>query len=75
MIDIYDHRKFYVNEKLEFALFYDSKIVDKGLILKTFLESKEWKSFCHYFSFKVSSTKISKDLKEVHIVGHFGKKS
>lgn len=62
-----EHRCFYVNGKLEFALFFDPTIKDKQLIIKTFLESKDWKWYESYFKVKVIKTEITKDLKEVHI--------
>lgn len=61
------HRKFYVNGKLEFALFYDPKEKNKQEIEKNFLDSHMWKSWANYCNLKVISVDISKDLKEVYI--------
>ena len=61
------HRKFYVNDRLEFALFYDALITDKDKILKDFLDSSLWKCHESYCKLKIVSTKISEDLKEVWI--------
>jgi hypothetical protein len=63
-----DHRLFYVNGKLEFALFYDKSIKDKEIIINTFLESKDWKWYKSYYEVKkVKKIEVSKDLKEFRI--------
>ena len=61
------HRKFFVNNKLEFALFFDAKIKDKDKIIQDFLESKDWKWHLNYFNVTVTKTTISKDLMEIYI--------
>lgn len=61
------HRCFYVNGKLEFALWYDSAIVDKEKIIKDFLESRDFKFLADYCGWKVKKTEISDDLKRVDI--------
>jgi len=61
------HRKFYVNGKLEFALFYDLKINNKEQILKSFFESKDWKFMANYCDWKVKSVEVNSDLTEVYI--------
>ena len=62
------HRLFYVNDKLEFAKFYDPKIIDKEIIIKNFLESKDWEFYKDVWEVrKVKNIEISPDLKEVRI--------
>jgi hypothetical protein len=62
------HRLFYINDVMEFALFYDSKVIDKKLILDTFLESKNWKFYCQTYEVKrILKSKVSDDLKRVDI--------
>jgi hypothetical protein len=62
------HRLFYVNGELEFALFYDPKIVDKSTIINSFLESRDWKWYMQVYDLKkVEKATISKDLKRVDI--------
>ena len=63
------HRLFYVNDVLEFALFYDPRVTDKETIIKTFLDSKEWKFYEFTYEIKkVKKAEISEDLKIVKIV-------
>lgn len=61
------HRLFYVNDKMEFALFYDASIKDPKVIVDSFLASKDFKCQAAYCGWKVKNTKISKDLKRVDI--------
>ena len=61
------HRLFYVNDKLEFALYYNDAIKDPKQIVADFLASKDFKFMAQYCGWKVKSTKISKDLKRVDI--------
>lgn len=61
------HRKFYVDGKLEFSLFFDQNIKEKEKILKLFLEDKLWKWHCKYFGLEIEKTNFSKDLTEVYI--------
>lgn len=70
-MDLTNHRKFYVNDKLEFALFYDKKVKDKDTIINTFIESKDWKSFVNYCKFNLTDIRVSKDLSEVFVTGTF----
>jgi hypothetical protein len=63
------HRLFYVNDVLEFALFYDPRVTDKETIIKTFLDSKEWKFYEFTYEIKkVKKAEISEDLKIVKII-------
>lgn len=63
-----DHRQFFINDKLEFALFYDKKIKDKEKIIEDFLKGLDWKSFAIYSKVKkIIKTEVSKDLKKVFI--------
>lgn len=62
------HRSFFVNDKLEFALFFDPNIKDTEKIINDFLESKDWKWFKDFYNIKkIKKTEISKDLREVRI--------
>lgn len=61
------HRKFYVDGKLEFGLFFDENITDQNTIISEFLATKDWKSFSEYCKVKFSSYKFSKDMLEVFI--------
>jgi hypothetical protein len=62
------HRLFFVNAKLEFALYFDPKIKDKDLILKNFFDSKDWKWYEKLWEVKkVIKTTISDDLREIRI--------
>lgn len=62
------HRLFYINNILGFALFYDSKIIDKDTIIKNFLESSDWKFYERIWEVKkIVKTSISEDLKEVRV--------
>jgi len=62
------HRVFYINDKLEYALFYNKEIVDKEKIKDNFLAGKDWKDFSRYNDVKsIISFIVSEDLKTVHI--------
>jgi hypothetical protein len=62
------HRLFYINDKLEFALFYDKSLVDKDKIKNSFLNGKDWKDYERYNKVtSITSFNISDDLKVVNI--------
>lgn len=63
------NRLFYINDKLEFSLFYDPTIVDKDLIIKKFLDSKDWEFYKSIWEIKkVKKIDISDDLMVVRVL-------
>ena len=69
------HRLFYVNGKLEFALFYDKSVTDKEKIKENFLKDRDWLSFERYNQIKtIKSFEVSDDLKEVRIEARLNKR-
>jgi len=60
-------RDFYIKDKLEFSLFFDASVVDKDVIMQTFLDSNVWKSHASIFEWKYVSAKFSEDLSRVDI--------
>ena len=62
------HRLFYVNGKLEFAIFYDPSVIDKDIIRANFTSSKDWKAFLRQNEVKsVKNFDFSDDLTTVQI--------
>lgn len=61
------HRNFFINGKREFAVFFNPEIVDKEVIVREFIESKDWKWYAGHFGVKVKSSKVSDDLLRVDI--------
>lgn len=61
------HRKFYVNDKLEFSFYYDETIKDKDQILKEFFNCRDWKFMKTYCNWEVKDTKINSDLSVIYI--------
>lgn len=67
-LDPKKYRCFFVNDKFEFALFFDNTVTDKNLILSDFLNWKDWKFHLFYFDVEFVSAKFSDDLSRVDIV-------
>ena len=61
-------RDFYINNVLEFSLFYDESISDKDSIIARFLESNDWKWFKNLYNVKFKEGNVSDDLKRVDII-------
>lgn len=61
------HRLFFVNDVLEFALFFDPNIKDKDKIVEEFLTSKDWIWYKDYFKVRVQNIQVSEDLREIKI--------
>jgi len=60
-------REFYVNNRLEFALWCDPSERDKKKILDSLYEGHDWKFMVWYCGWKVKSVRFSKDLMKVYI--------
>lgn len=60
-------RNFYINNKLEFSLFFDHTVTDKKEIIEGFLADREWKLFENYFQVKLKNYSFSDDLLNVYI--------
>ena len=52
------HRLFFVDEKLEFAIFFDPNIKDKDKIIEEFITSKDWLWYKDYFNIKQEKNNI-----------------
>ena len=56
------HRKFYIDGKLEYALFYNPEVVDKEQIVKDFLESISWKDYSNFYNKKFDKVSFEDNL-------------
>jgi hypothetical protein len=69
-MDLSKHRKFYINDRLEFAYLSNITIKNKEKILELFFNSKDWKDYRYLYNIKgtaIPQTKISEDTLEIWI--------
>lgn len=66
------HRNIFVNDKLEFSVFYDTKITKKDKIIESCLKDKDYIWMSKYCSWKFIKADVSSNLESVYITVKVG---